>query len=105
VTLARLNATTTYYWRVKTTAGDNPSIVSATSTFTIGPLRDSGAHARDAGRRPFPHKRPVFTVANAARTGPPATLTYGFEIASDADFNTLVTKAPSLRHPIEHRLR
>src|SRR6516164_3298426 len=37
-TLNHLSAATTYYWRVKTTAGDNPSILSATSTFSIGPL-------------------------------------------------------------------
>ena len=98
--LDHLNAATTYYWRVKTTAGDNPSIVSATSTFTIGPqlviqaptpvtpLADS-----------FPHKRPTFTVANAARTGPAATLTYRFEIASDEGFNALVGTATVAETP------
>jgi hypothetical protein len=28
----------TYYWRVKTTAGNNPGVVSPTTSFTVGPL-------------------------------------------------------------------
>jgi hypothetical protein len=38
----------------------------------------------------FPHKRPTFTVKNAARTGPPATLTYAFEISANGGFSALV---------------
>ena len=91
VTLDRLNPATTYFWRVKTTAGHNPSVVSAPARLTIGPqliiqapllvqpLVDS-----------FPHKRPTFTVRNAMRTGPSATLTYTFEVSTDAGFTALL---------------
>jgi hypothetical protein len=38
----------------------------------------------------FPHKRPTFTVTNAARTGPPATVTYRFDVGTDAAFSNVV---------------
>ena len=38
----------------------------------------------------FPHKRPTFTVTNAARTGPPATVTYRFDVGTDAAFSSVV---------------
>ena len=99
-TLDHLNAATTYYWRVKTTAGDNPSILSATSSFSIGPQLVIQPPTPVTPLAPtFPHKRPTFTVANATRTGPPATLTYRFEIASDDGFNTLVATATVAETP------
>jgi hypothetical protein len=91
ITLDHLAPATTYYWRVKTTAGDNPGVYSSSASFNIGPmlvfqpptpvqpLADS-----------FPHKRPTFTVTNAARTGPPATVTYRFDVGTDAAFSSVV---------------
>jgi hypothetical protein len=91
ITFDHLAPATTYYWRVKTTAGDNPGVYSSSASFSIGPmlvfqpptpvqpLADS-----------FPHKRPTFTVTNAARTGPPATVTYRFDVATDAAFGSVV---------------
>ena len=100
VTLDHLAAATTYYWRVKTTAGDNPSVVSATSSFAIGPQLVLQAPTPVTPlATTFPHKRPTFTVANATRTGPPATLTYRFEIASHAGFNTMVATATVAETP------
>ena len=90
-TLDHLNAATTYYWRVKTTAGDNPSILSATSSFSIGPqLVIQAPTPVTPLADTFPHKRPTFTVTNASHTGPSATLTYRFDVASDAGFGTIV---------------
>jgi hypothetical protein len=37
----------------------------------------------------FPHKRPTFTVTNVPHTGAPATLTYRFDVASDATFGNI----------------
>jgi hypothetical protein len=91
ITIDHLAPATTYYWRVKTTAGDNPGVYSSSASFSIGPmlvfqpptpvqpLADS-----------FPHKRPTFTVTNAARTGPPATVTYRFDVGTDAAFSSVV---------------
>ena len=90
VTLDWLNAETTYYWRVRTTE-DQSSSTSPAYSFAIGqllviqppapvqPLADS-----------FPHKRPAFVVRNAVRTGPTASLTYTFEIGTDAGFPSIV---------------
>ena len=99
-TLDHLSAATTYYWRVKTTAGDSPSIVSATSSFSIGPqLVIQAPTPVTPLADTFPHKRPTFTAANAIRTGPSATLTYRFEIASDGGFNTLIASATIAETP------
>ena len=101
VPLDHLNVATTYYWRVKTTVGDNPSIVSAVSTFTIGPqLVIQPPTPVTPIADTFPHKRPTFTVANSSWTGPPAKLAYSFWIARDPGFNTtfdhvLVLETPS----------
>jgi hypothetical protein len=38
----------------------------------------------------FTHKRPVLTVANARRIGPPVTPSYQFEIASDPGFGNVL---------------
>jgi hypothetical protein len=93
VTLDRLSASTTYYWRVKTTAGANAVVVSPSARFTIGPQLVIEAPVlvqplADA----FPHQRPTFVVKNAAHTGPPATLTYGFEVGTDQGFAAVVSR-------------
>ena len=90
ITLDHLAAATTYYWRVKTTAGDSPGAASSSQSFSIGPLlviQPPVSVQPLSGS--FTHKRPTFTVANATRMGPPATLTYRFEIASDSGFSSV----------------
>jgi len=92
VTLDHLSPATTYYWRLKTTAGSNPGVYSSASSFSIGPLLVIQAPAPvQPLANSFPHKRPTFIVANAARTGPAGAITYRFDIATDAAFNTIVT--------------
>lgn len=91
VLLDGLSADTTYYWRVRTTAGSGPSVVSAPSRFTVGPQLVIHAPELVQPRADsFPLARPTFVVDNAARSGPAATLTYTFEVAVDAAFNTKV---------------
>jgi hypothetical protein len=90
VMLDHLSPSTTYYWRVKTSASDN-GVVSATQSFSVGPrlvIQPPVPVQPLAGS--FPHKRPTFTVTNAGRTGPEATLTYRFDVAADAAFSTVV---------------
>lgn len=94
VTLDRLNASTTYYWRATTTTGENPSVISRTARFTIGPqLIVEAPTALSPVADSFPRKRPTFRVKNAASTGPPANLACTFEVSRDADFAVLVTSA------------
>jgi len=92
VTLDHLSPATTYYWRLKTIAGNNPGVYSSVASFSIGPLlviQAPGVVQPLANT--FPHKRPTFTITNAARSGPAATITYRFDVATDAAFNTIVT--------------
>src|SRR5579864_1224397 len=76
LTLDHLTPATTYYWRVKTVAGDNPGIFSSPVSFSIGPLLviQPPVPVQPLADS-FPHKRPMFTVTNAVHTGPAATLT------------------------------
>ena len=100
VALDHLNAATTYYWRVKTTAGDNASVVSAVSTFTIGPqLVIQPPTLVTPLADTFPHKRPTFIVTDSVHTGPPARLGYHFRIASDPGFKTLIEGVTVLETP------
>jgi len=81
----------TYYWRVRAAAGD-ATVTSPTFTFSIGPqlvIHPPVPVQPLSGS--FQHKRPTFIVANATRTGPAATLTYRFEVATDTAFSALVT--------------
>jgi hypothetical protein len=92
IALDHLSPETTYYWRVKTSAGDNRGTVSSTQTFRIGPLLVIQAPTPiQPLADTFPQKRPTFTVANATHTGPDATLTYRFDIATDSAFTNVVT--------------
>jgi phosphodiesterase/alkaline phosphatase D-like protein len=92
ITLDHLSPATTYYWRVKTTAADNPGVYSSPASFSIGPqlvIQPPAPVQPLAGS--FQHKRPTFTVMNATHTGPDATLTYRFDIATDSAFTNVVT--------------
>jgi len=91
ITLDHLSPSTTYYWHVKTAAADNPGVTSSAQTFSVGPplvIQAPTAVAPLADT--LPHKRPTFTVSNATRTGPAATLTYQFDVATDASFTAVV---------------
>jgi len=92
VTLDRLQPAMTYHWRVKTNGGDNHTVSSIT-TFSISPLLvlQPPTPVQPLADS-FPHKQPVFTVTNAARSGPPATVTYHFEVATDASFTNVVSR-------------
>jgi hypothetical protein len=92
VTLDHLSPATTYYWRVKTAAGNNPGVYSSPASFGIGPLLVIQAPVPvQPLADTFPHRRPTFVVTNAARTGPPATVTYRFDVAMDAAFGNVVS--------------
>jgi hypothetical protein len=91
VALGHLAPATTYYWRVRTTAGNNPGVVSTPESLTIGPqLVIQPPVPVQPIPSSFPHRRPTFVVANAAHTGPDVTLTYRFDVATDAGFGDVV---------------
>ena len=91
IALDHLMPATTYYWRVKTEADDNPGAFSATLNFTIGPqLVIQPPMPVQPLTAAFTHKRPLLVVTNATRTGPEASLTYQFDVATDATFSTIV---------------
>jgi len=91
VRLDTLPANKDYYWHARATAGSTTGVFGAVSKFTIGPLVTlsppapigplSGAQTG---------VRPTFTIANAARTGPPATITYRFEITDNLVFTPVL---------------
>ena len=89
VTLSSLNDSTTYFWRVRTTAGTSVGPFSSVFRFAIGPrvvLQTPALVAPPANS--VQPKRPTFIVSNAGRTGPAGRLQYRFEIASDVSFNS-----------------
>jgi hypothetical protein len=80
----------TYYWRVREAAG-GVTVTSATFAFNVGPqlvIQPPAPVQPLSGS--FSHKRPTFTITNASRRGPAATLTYRFEVAADPAFSALV---------------
>jgi hypothetical protein len=91
ITLDHLAPATTYYWRAKTVAGSNPGVSSSPVAFSIGPLLviQPPVPVQPLADS-FPHKRPIFTVMNAVRTGPPATVIYRFDVATDTAFGNVV---------------
>lgn len=93
IMLDHLSPATTYYWRVKTSAGDS-RVVSAAESFSIGPqLVIQPPTPVQPLADTFPHRRPTFIVMNAVHTGPDATLTYRFNVATDSAFSTVVAAA------------
>jgi hypothetical protein len=83
----------TYYWRVREAAG-GVTVTSPTFAFNIGPqlvIQPPAPVQPLSGS--FSHKRPTFTITNASRRGPAATLTYRFEVAADPAFSALVAGA------------
>jgi len=91
VTLAPLAGSTTYYWHARTATGNQPGAVSPVASFSIGPaVAIEAPVAVQPLANTYPHKRPTFVVMNATHSGPPASLTYSFEVATDSTFGSLV---------------
>jgi hypothetical protein len=91
VTLDKLTASTTFYWRIRTTAGTDSSVVSTSSSFRIGAQEAIGSPtAVQPLANSLPHKRSTFTVKNVVRTGVSTSLSYRFEIGTDAGFANVV---------------
>jgi hypothetical protein len=85
-----LAASTTYYWRARTTV-ESASVLSTPLTFGVGPLEVIQAPVPvQPVANSFPHRRPTFTVTNVTHSRPDAALTYRFDVATDATFSAVV---------------
>jgi hypothetical protein len=101
VMLEHLQPATTYYWRVKTTAGNNPGTVSPTTTFAVGPLLTLQPPTPvQPLADTFPHKRPTFVIADSARNIS-AAVSYHVDVALDAAFAAIVANGTAAEAPTQ----
>lgn len=94
VRLNQLPAGADYFWHARATGAGTVGVFGPTYKFTIGPavvinaptpVSPIGGAAVGA--------RPVFTVTNAAVSGPASALTYRFEISTSASMSPLLVDA------------
>jgi hypothetical protein len=91
VTLAPLNDASTYFWRVRASAGTTIGPLSRTAKFAIGPkVTIQAPFPIEPAESSFQNKRPTLTVSNAVRAGPVGRLDYRFEIGTDSTFSGTV---------------
>ena len=91
VTLDPLAAAAEYHWRARADSAGTTGMFGAPSRFTVGPAVVVNAPtlvSPVAGAQTG--SRPLFSVTNAARTGPAGPITYRFEIASNPGFSPTV---------------
>jgi hypothetical protein len=94
VTIDKLAAGTSYFWRARAEGGGTTGPFSAARAFAIGPaiIIDSAtlvSPISNAGTG----ARPTFTVTNATRSGPIGVLAYKFEISTSAAFAAVLMTA------------
>jgi hypothetical protein len=94
LTIDKIAAGTSYFWRARAEGGGTTGPFSAARAFTIGPaiIIDSAtlvSPISNAGTA----ARPTLTVTNATRSGPIGALTYKFEIAANAAFSPVLITA------------
>ncbi|MCU1385688.1 MAG: hypothetical protein JWL71_4385 [Acidobacteria bacterium] len=91
LTIDKIAAGTSYFWRARAEGGGTTGPFSAPRAFAIGPaiVIDSAtlvSPITGAGTS----ARPTFTVTNATRSGPIGALTYKFEVAANAAFSPVL---------------
>jgi hypothetical protein len=94
LTIDKIAAGTSYFWRARAEGGGTTGPFSAARAFTIGPaiVIDTAtlvSPISSAGTA----ARPTLTVTNATHTGPVGALTYKFEIAANSSFSPVLTTA------------
>jgi hypothetical protein len=98
VQINALAGSTTYYWRSKAVFDGVTGQPSPALTFVVQPQivispPTSGSPA-DGGNAS--DSRPIFTVTNAARTGPVGTIFYEFQVSNTSTFSTILVTSPAV---------
>lgn len=94
VTLDSLAGATTYYWRALIVANGEPGPISAGSAFTVGPqVVIQATDLLSPEQNGTTTEQPTLTVNNVQRSGPAGEIVYRFDVASDADFGSIVYSA------------
>jgi hypothetical protein len=80
-----------YYWRARAVDGANTGPYSTTSSFkVVAPVAiDAPAASSPANGATIDSTTPTLTVVNGNVTGTTATVTYRFEVATDAGFGSI----------------
>lgn len=94
LTIDKIAAGTSYFWRARAEGGGTTGPFSAARAFTIGPaiVIDSATLVSPIGGAGT-GARPTFTVTNATRSGPIGALTYKFEVAANSAFSPVLVTA------------
>jgi hypothetical protein len=87
VTIDKIAAAASYFWRARAEGGGTTGPFSAARAFTIGPaITIDSATLVSPISNAGTNARPTFTVTNATHSGPVGALTYKFEIATTSQF-------------------
>jgi hypothetical protein len=91
VRLPMLAGNATYYWRTRAVVDKVPGEPSPVLSFVVRPavVVNAPVPVSPAADSIVGQARPVFTVENAARTGPVGTLTYDFQVSTSAAFSSV----------------
>jgi len=91
IPVEQLSGSTTYFWRVRTTASTTVGPFSSVFRFVVGPKVTIQA---PQPVRPLQGAvegaRPTFVVANAQHAGPVGGILYHFDVATDPAFGSIV---------------
>jgi hypothetical protein len=81
-----------YFWHVRTTSADTVGAFTSPLIFTIGPAVSvlSPSALSPGNGTTVQSLRPTFVVSNAGRTGPVTSISYRFEVATNATFTAIV---------------
>ena len=92
ITVAHLEPSKTYFWRVKTMRGAETTSESTIFMLSIGPavVIDPPELIAPASASIQP-RRPTFVIRDAERSGPAGEITYLFEIASEPSFASVLS--------------
>jgi hypothetical protein len=94
VRLDQLAGSTDYYWHARTSSNGTVGAFGPTYKFTVGPpvVLNAATPVSPVSNAPT-GSLPIFTVANAQKSGPAGALVYRFEASTSQTFASLVLDA------------
>lgn len=104
VTLDRLTAGRSYYWRAQARAGDVTGGYSVASRFDIiaGSL-DAPAPVSPINNATVNEARPTFVVTNSVRSGSVGNVTYTFEVSENAAYTPTISSGTVAEQAVQTR--